>query len=341
MDVSNMLPEERKAQLDGIITTHRRFVETFLLVKRHHSNYRPGKKGHCLFITGITGAGKSTPLEGYAQRFPEGRSPNGSTIRRVVIVSLPPMATLKSAAVALLAELGIIAKESWTYTHLIRLCIAQLKGQGAELIIFDEFQHCFEGHSEKKAWEAADLIKMLLDETGCQIICAGLSHAAGALSVNPQLKRRTKAIHVMRPYEWASEDDRQHWKETLADIGTKMPFEDGLALDGDELAFSLHVAGGGHIGLVMDLLKMAAEEAIDEKKALSKKRIGVAYRGWMGTADYLNPFLHGAETVLARLAEKQGADAKAKSAQGAPILGIKAPARRSPGRVATDRRSAA
>jgi Bacterial TniB protein len=305
MDYDAMTSEERKACLDDITVTHPKFVEAFLFIKRHHGNYRPTKKGNCKFLIGVTGAGKSFPLEKYAARFPK-ETDVGKDIRRVVYVSLPPRSGMKAVAVAILLELGISAKESWNYPKLLRLVIHHLQEQKVELLILDEFQHCVQGLTDLRAWEGADLVKEVLDRARCQVLCAGLENASDAREVNPQLGRRNRDKLSLTPYSWTNEQDRLDFTAAMKEVDGRLPFKRRAGLDKGALLNGIHVASDGHFGLAMDLLKGTSEDAIDDAGQsfmITTHLLYRFYRGWKDVEDELNPFKVDPDIVRARVVE--------------------------------------
>jgi hypothetical protein len=339
MNYDAMTSDERKACLDDITITHPKFVEAFLFIKRHHGNYRPTKKGNCKFLVGVTGAGKSFPLEKYAARFPAEKIA-GKTIRRVVYVSLPPRSGMKAVAVAILLALGISAKESWNYPKLLGLVVYHLKEQKVELLILDEFQHCVEGLTDVRAWEGADLVKEVMDMARCQVLCAGLEEASEAREVNPQLGRRSRDKLSLTPYSWANEQDRLDFQSAIREADGRLPFKTRAGLDKGPFLNGIHLGSDGHFGLAMDLLKGTSEDAIDdggESPMITMPLLYRFYRGWKGVEDELNPFKQDPDVVRARIAEDNRQADSGESKNAPPSVssrrGKNGSRRKKPGRV--------
>jgi hypothetical protein len=321
MNYDAMTSDERKACLDDITVTHPKFVEAFLFIKRHHGNYRPTKKGNCKFLVGVTGSGKSFPLEKYAARFPK-ETIVGKDIRRVVYVSLPPRSGMKAVAVAILLALGMSAKESWNYPKLLGLVVHHLKEQKVELLIIDEFQHCVEGLTDVRAWEGADLVKEVMDRARCQVLCAGLENASDAREVNPQLGRRNRDKLSLTPYSWANKQDRLDFQAAMREVDGRLPFTTRAGLDKGALLNGVHLGSDGHFGLAMDILKGTSEDAIDdggESPMITIPLLYRFYRGWKGVEDEINPFKHDPDIVRARVAEddRQADSGESKDAPSA------------------------
>jgi len=337
----DMTSEERKACLDNITVTHPKFVEAFLFIKRHHGNYRPTKKGNCRFLIGITGAGKSFELETYAARFPK-ETEVGKDIRRVVYVSLPPRSGMKAVAVAILLELGIDAKESWSYPKLLKLAILHLKEQNVELLILDEFQSCVEGLTNLRAWEGADLVKEVLDKARCQVLCAGLEDASDARDVNPQLGRRNRDILRLTPYSWTNKEDHLYFAAAMKEVDLLLPFKKRAGLDKGTLLNGIHVGSGGHFGLAMDILKGTSEDAIDDGESLmiTMPHLYRFYRGWKDVEDDLNPFKGNPDIVRARVEDDRHASS-GRSKDAPPAVSSRrsshASRKKKPGRVPRSR----
>ncbi len=337
MNYDAMTSDERKACLDDITITHPKFVEAFLFIKRHHGNYRSTKKGNCKFLVGVTGAGKSFPLEKYVARFPAERIA-GKTIRRVVYVSLPPRSGTKAVAVAILLALGISAKESWNYPKLLGLAVYHLKEQKVELLILDEFQHCVEGLTDVRAWEGADLVKEVMDMARCQVLCAGLEEASDAREVNPQLGRRNRDKLSLTPYSRESEQDWLDFQSAIREADRLLPFKTRAGLDKGPFLSGIHLASDGQFGLAMDILKGTSEDAIDDggqSPMITMRLLYRFYKGWKDVEDEMNPFKQDPDLVRARVAEddRQTRECKDAPASVSSRRARKGDRKKTPGRV--------
>ena len=162
------------------------------LAEVHGDTRRTGtSKG--LVIQGPSGVGKSTLVKEYVREL-ESLKKTEAGHRSVLIVEIPSSPTKKNLATAMLAAMKDPYADSRTHsaeTKFSRI-ILLLRSLAVEVVVLDEAQHLVD-YKRNAAYEAADWIKSLMNETGITFVLVGLKRTEGLLWANEQLRRRFSA----------------------------------------------------------------------------------------------------------------------------------------------------
>ncbi|WP_236167841.1 TniB family NTP-binding protein [Pseudomonas atacamensis] len=146
-----------------------------------------------LVIQGPSGVGKSTLIKEYV-RERESTHPPKPGHRHVLSVEIPSSPTKKNLATALLAAMNDPYADSRSHsaeTKFVRIVLL-LSSLGVEVVVLDEAQHLVD-YKRNDAYEAADWIKSLMNETSIAFVLVGLKRTEGLLLANEQLRRRFSA----------------------------------------------------------------------------------------------------------------------------------------------------
>lgn len=162
------------------------------LMEVHGDTRRTGtSKG--LVIQGPSGVGKSTLIKEYVREL-ESTSPPQLGHRSVLIVEIPSSPTKKNLATAMLTAMNDPYADSRSHsaeTKFARIVLL-LSRLGVEVVVLDEAQHLVD-YKRNAAYEAADWIKSLMNETSITFVLVGLKRTEGLLWANEQLRRRFSA----------------------------------------------------------------------------------------------------------------------------------------------------
>ena len=162
------------------------------LAEVHGDTRRTGtSKG--LVIQGPSGVGKSTLVKEYVREL-ESVKKTEAGHRSVLIVEIPSSPTKKNLATAMLTAMKDPYADSRTHsaeTKFSRI-ILLLRSLAVEVVVLDEAQHLVD-YKRNAAYEAADWIKSLMNETGITFVLVGLKRTEGLLWANEQLRRRFSA----------------------------------------------------------------------------------------------------------------------------------------------------
>lgn len=162
------------------------------LTEVHEDTRRTGtSKG--LVIQGPSGVGKSTLIKEYVREL-EATKKKEAGHRFVLVVEIPSSPTKKNLATAMLTAMKDPYADSRNHsaeTKFARI-ILLLGSLGVEVVVLDEAQHLVD-YKRNAAYEAADWIKSLMNETGITFVLVGLKRTEGLLWANEQLRRRFSA----------------------------------------------------------------------------------------------------------------------------------------------------
>ncbi|PRA73064.1 AAA family ATPase [Pseudomonas sp. MYb187] len=162
------------------------------LTEVHGDTRRTGtSKG--LVIQGPSGVGKSTLIREYVEEL---KSADGVDARQraVLIVEIPSSPTKKNLATAVLTAMKDPYADSRNHSAETKFArtIQLLSKLGVEVVVLDEAQHLVD-YKRNAAYEAADWIKSLMNETSITFVLVGLKRTEGLLWANEQLRRRFSA----------------------------------------------------------------------------------------------------------------------------------------------------
>ncbi len=232
----------------------------------------------CLAIVGESRTGKSRVLEEVALEMPNSRTPEG-VIVPILRIRVPSSPTVKGLAELMLRALGDPKWESGTQNNKTARLQAQMRKAKTLMLMLDEFQHFFDKGKRKIFHDAADWLKILVDETRVTLVVTGLESCLPVLLRNEQLSGRFLAPIFMRRFNWLNDDDRDEF------VGIPAAFNDTMAehfdmpsLQGEELAYRCWCATGGLMGYLSKFLRQVVWNACDEgRSTISLADLHLAY----------------------------------------------------------------
>ncbi len=162
------------------------------LIEVHGDTRRTGSsKG--LVIQGPSGVGKSTLIKEYVRGLESAKEAE-EVKRSVLVVEIPSSPTKKNLATAMLTAMKDPYADSRSHsaeTKFARI-ILLLSNLNVEVVVLDEAQHLVD-YKRNVAYEAADWVKSLMNETRIMFVLVGLKRTEGLLWANEQLRRRFSA----------------------------------------------------------------------------------------------------------------------------------------------------
>jgi DNA transposition AAA+ family ATPase len=274
------MPIEDRVQMVEQLYIHFPRNEAVLnAIGRCHSHARLSKESEGLLIQGDTGAGKTTIVKLYMQRYPRYHTEE-STVVPVLYAKVPVPATCKSLVTKLLLEIGDPAADRGSQiSQTIRL-MRYLEACGVELLILDEFQHFQDRDSLKVLKTVSDWLKILMDDTGVPIVLAGLpySHTILDSENNEQLQRRFSLRMVLDAFRYNTSQERQDFRRFLNVIDEKLPLVEKSSLADPGTALCIYEATNGVVAHVMKLVRHATVIALESKRErLTQEILGLAY----------------------------------------------------------------
>jgi Bacterial TniB protein len=255
---------ERLLIVNNVYADYPLFDEIMEDIERCHDspNLKKNNDPDCLFITGCTGAGKTTIYDTYVQDYPIREEEDG-TVVPVVYAVIPPPATIKGLVEVLLEQLGDpLPKKGTTINKTSRLykCLKDCK---VELIFLDEFHHFIDSDSRKVLKNVCDWLKTLIINTKIPVVLFGMPESEKIMTVdNFQLSRRFNYRHSLIPFP-NDESGLELFRKFLSDIESQLPLANKSNLAEKSMSERIYYATDGTIAHVMTLIRMGATHAIE------------------------------------------------------------------------------
>jgi hypothetical protein len=221
------------------------------LMEVHGDTRRTGtSKG--LVIQGPSGVGKSTLIKEYVRELESSASPQLGH-RSVLNVEIPSSPTKKNLATAMLTAMKDPYADSRSHsaeTKFARI-ILLLSNLGIEVVVLDEAQHLVD-YKRNAAYEAADWIKSLMNETSIMFVLVGLKRTEGLLWANEQLRRRFSATVDYNRF-MLTEACWTQFATLLRGIRELLPV-DSISFSGKEMIRRFYMASFGLIDYLIKVI---------------------------------------------------------------------------------------
>ena len=233
----------------------------------------------CIAVIGQSRTGKSRVIEQFYRQHPSVRTKEGLRVP-VLLVRTPAKPTVKGLVELMLRAMGDPRFDIGTANaKTIRLKVL-MKNAGTYMVIIEEFQHFYDKGLHAVMHEVADWLKILVDDTKCALLVAGLPSCCTVLDQNEQLAGRFSAPIIMPRFKWESEKDRAEFRKILTSFQVSISqYFDIPKLDEDEMAFRCYCATGGLIGYLSNFLRQAVWNAIDSNsKVITLKDLRIAHK---------------------------------------------------------------
>jgi hypothetical protein len=249
-------------------------------IQRCHKAKSVAAEPQCLLMIGPTGAGKTTLISSYTQKYPVIEDENGFRYP-VLQATLPSPASERNLATALLYALGDpLAGKGTTGLMTLRL-IKLLMDCQVELLILDELQHFVDRDSQKVLQNASNWLKTLLKETKVACVLVGLQgEAEQVVNINPQLARLFGDPLILSPFVWDENIPSTilEFRTFLADLEPLLPLAEPTNLQRRDLAQRIFVASEGLISYLMALIRRATQLALQlGKEYLDEELLAEAF----------------------------------------------------------------
>jgi hypothetical protein len=271
---------ERLEQVERILIRHSRFMKickeidycaTYTATARAAAGASSGvstREPPCLTILGATGTGKTTLVETWI-RDTLRREPPPKGELPYLFVLLDPGIRLKGAAEIILRALGDPNADRGTLGNMQERVYHLMKELKVRMFFVDEFQQIVDRQTWRVVQDVADFFKTIVKKTGVPLVLIGTDREVKRVledDGNSQLARLVGTPQLMQPFAW----DRERERETIAPfcvlleaIDRALPFAPA-DLGAEDMAYRFHYASDGRLGLIMEIIRRAAWEAIME-----------------------------------------------------------------------------
>lgn len=260
------------------------------LMEVHGDTRRTGtSKG--LVIQGPSGVGKSTLIREYVRELESSASPQLGHLS-VLNVEIPSSPTKKNLATAMLTAMKDRYADSRSHsaeTKFARI-ILLLSNLGVEVVVLDEAQHLVD-YKRNAAYEAADWIKSLMNETSITFVLVGLKRTEGLLWANEQLRRRFSATVDYNRF-MLTEACWTQFATLLRGIRELLPV-DSISFSDKEMIRRFYMASFGLIDYLIKVIDRAVWLVQNRNaEGINLGILSEAFKDevWSGAPDERNPF---------------------------------------------------
>ncbi|WP_407714701.1 TniB family NTP-binding protein [Comamonas testosteroni] len=269
------------------------FVTAFNEIDRLLLLYRETGVAQHLLVTGESGTGKTTLCKALADRYPRTSLPERDIVP-ILIVPIPPAATIASVAEVILAQLGDPTPSTGTTSAKTARATFLAKACSVELLMFDEANHIQDRGQSPTQYMVGDWLKSLMDSMQVPTVLLGLPRVEDLLRVNEQLRRRfTRRLQMAlgQDPEGSIESECLQLFTSLIPLLPVPFFKEEMSWN--DLAYRLHAATDGRVAFVKSLLLGAIRLAFDrELKHITPTELEAAFTAaiWREGIGALNPF---------------------------------------------------
>jgi Bacterial TniB protein len=281
---------EKLREFNKLYIAYPRFSALLKEIERIHMESKYKSEPLCMMITADTGAGKSTLIDKYKNKWLPEYDEEGVCIP-VLVAEVPLPATISALLSALLNALGALNPSRGKVEDRRRRLIELLKRCQVQLIILDEFQHLIERGTPNKIANVADWIKSLINESGLPFLLVGVPSAKTLLHQSEQLARRFKIRRELCPLDYVKNPDE--FTKLLKFFDSKLPFDYPAGLAEPKLALPIFLASKGVFGHLSTLLQEGCELASARQSVrLEKEDLADAFDAFLSETLQLraNPF---------------------------------------------------
>lgn len=271
--------KNRKEHVKNIIVGHPKYKEIYDLIKETHLLSCSSTQPDGVFLTGLTGVGKTTLLKDYTEIFPRKRI-DGVTIVPILYFKVPVGATPKSVASQALYDLGDPNFDKGTLVQITARLLNFVKACKVEMIIIDEFQHLIDRDTSNVLKSASDWVKIFMEEAGIPILICGMPESRKIFEWNSQLDRRFCIRRTLEAFNYSTREEQIEFRAFLNSVDKELPFVEQSYLADPQISEKFYYATKGVPFYIMKILEEATIWAA--KNGLDKLTEFELYMGYKG-----------------------------------------------------------
>lgn len=246
-----------------------------------------------LLIIGEPGAGKTSLCKWLKRKHPVVRLLDRDKTA-VLIVKVPPAATVPGIIDAMLRELGDPWYGRGSITDKTARVVTLCKGCGVELMIFDEAQHLYDRGDTRTHYMVGDWFKHLIDELGVPSGLIGLPRAEQILLINDQLRRRFSRKLSLALGQSDTDSIETECLQLYISLVTLLSIPvSAHPFNAQEMGRRLYFASDGRVGYIKKLMSAALAYALEnDMTVIDAELLQTAFtiEIWNKGIGKLNPF---------------------------------------------------
>lgn len=254
-----MMTATLRARIESVEFEHQKFAELHEPLERRIQDALAGYAPTCERVIGPSGVGKSMLLNALARAYPEDRI-QGVRHVPVLVVPLPSPVSPKDLPNSVLEAYGLPTGRGTSGALLERLKTA-VQRMRTKAMLFEEASHIVDVGTTVPSRAAGDWFKTVMDKLEVSIMLFGVPRLERLFESNEQLRRRSKAARVFRPYDWANAGERTVFAacvKTYAEMFREAEYPVELSLAA--LVNHCYLLSGGLIGFVSAFFNQLAED---------------------------------------------------------------------------------
>lgn len=233
------------------------------ILRAFEATCKQGWFDRCIIVKGQPRVGKSVLVAQAAIEILEQRT-NPEEIP-IMMFRWPPRGAEKSLYSAFLRAAGHPLPYARSRDEMLDKVVRVKERLGLKMLIVEEAQHGARGKSRDERYYNGDVLKIIQDELRIPVLLVGVSDDLDRLlDDNPQIAGRAYEQIELVPFAWNVPQSRADFLEFLRILDEYLPFRERCHLDHPEVARAIFVSTGGLIGLIVQLIQAAADDAVDD-----------------------------------------------------------------------------
>jgi DNA transposition AAA+ family ATPase len=248
--------KKRKEQVKKIIINHPKYKAIYDRIRETHLLSVGSTQPDGVFLSGLTGVGKSTLLKDYAESYPRKRI-NGNSIVPILYFKVPVGATPKSVASQALYELADPNFDRGTQVQLTARLLNFVRACKVEMIMIDEIQHLIDREKLYILNNASDWVKTFVEDAGIPVVICGMPESRKIFEWNTQVDRRFCTRHTFEAFNYSTKEDQIEFRAFLKGVDKELPFAGTSNLADPQISEKFYYATNGVPFFIMKILEEA------------------------------------------------------------------------------------
>lgn len=239
------------------------FVSAAEKIEENIALYRETGLAHNLLVLGESGTGKSSLCRWIERQYPRGVLPERDIVP-VLVVPVPPAATIASMVEVMLKELGDPSPSIGTASAKTARVVTLCRECCVEMILFDEAQHIHDRGKAATHYMVGDWLKSFIDHARVPTVLLGLPRVEQLLQINEQLRRRFSRRVRLALGQSDTETIHGECLQLFMSLGACLPVPLSRgAYSWEELGSRLYYASDGRVAYIKKLLACALRSALE------------------------------------------------------------------------------